>query len=97
MFGELGSYPVSFAGSTSAVICCYARLVVVQCQGFGIEIPEGNHSIHIPMLRHPFNSCAITHSRSHSNSIPHHSNSIPVIPEVYRIPYIKLPNSSQFY
>ena len=33
-------------------------------------------------------------SRSHSNSIPHHSNLIPVNPEVYRIPY---PNSSQFY
>jgi len=26
-------------------------------------------------------------SRSHSNSIPRHSNSIPVNPEVYRIPY----------
>ena len=26
-------------------------------------------------------------SRSHSNLIPHHSNSIPVNPEVYRIPY----------
>ena len=32
-------------------------------------------------------------SQSHSDSIPHHSNSIPVNPEVC----IKLPNSSQFH
>jgi len=30
-------------------------------QGFGIEIPEWNHSIHISMPMHPFNSCTISH------------------------------------
>jgi len=35
-------------------------------------------------------------SRSHSDSIPHHSNSIPVNPEVYRIPY-KVAHSLQFH
>ena len=57
-------------------------------QGFGIEIPEWNRSVHVPTLMHPFKFLYnYSASRSHSNSIPHHSNAIPVNPEVSRIPY----------
>ena len=64
-------------------------------QGFGTEIPEWNHSIHTVFLRQCIHSVPVQllTSRSHSNSIPHHSNSIPVNPEVYT----KLPNSWQFH
>jgi len=58
-------------------------------QGFGIEIPEWPESFHScsyanASIQFLYNYSA---SRSHSNSIPYHSNSIPVTPEVYRIPY----------